>query len=166
MPNRRMLKSCQAVVDSLRLPRPFSVDALLADLATRRGRPINIHTLHGAMTAHTCGLWISTDFSDDIFVEERTTAFHREHIILHEIGHLVCDHGAIHDGAATTFSRLLPDLDPAMVRRLLARTNYTDEQEQQAELVASLIRTAAGSRAGPPSGGVRGELELALGIRE
>ncbi|GAB1640252.1 hypothetical protein [Krasilnikovia sp. MM14-A1259] len=166
MPTRQMLKTCQAVVDSLSLPRPFSVDALLDGLAVRRGRPIKIHTLRGAITADACGLWISTELSDDIFVEERTTTFHREHIILHEIGHLLCDHGASGGGASTMFARLLPDLDPALIRRFLARTNYTSAQEQEAELVASLIRTAAGTRARPPSSGVRGELERALGIRE
>jgi len=34
---------------------------------------------------------------------------------------------------------LLPDLDPAVVRRMLGRTYYSVVEEQQAELVASLI---------------------------
>lgn len=49
--------------------------------------------------------------------------------------------------------------------RLLGRTSYTSEQEQEAELVASLIHSAAGMLPPSSSPGVRGTLEVALGIR-
>ena len=41
---------------------------------------------------------------------------------------------------------LFPDLDPAMVIRVLGRVRYTTAQEREAEMTASLIR---GRSAGP-----------------
>lgn len=147
------------MVDGLNLPVPFSVDALVDELARQRRRPIHLFALPPAMVLNACGLWIATDTHDEIYVEEKTTSLHRDHIVLHEIGHILCDHES---GEDISPARLLPDLSPELIERLLARTNYTSEQEQEAELVASLIRTAVTSAA---SDGVRGELEAALGIR-
>jgi hypothetical protein len=166
MITRQTRKKCQSLVDGLSLPRPFSVDALIRELAERRGRPIHVHTLPTGAAFDACGLWISTDKRDDIYVEEQTTPFHREHILLHEIGHILCDQQSQGQDELVTLAKLLPDLSPELIRRVLARTNYTSEQEQEAELVASLIRTAAATLGPRPSSGVRGELEIALGIRE
>ncbi|NJC70707.1 hypothetical protein HC031_13425 [Planosporangium thailandense] len=166
MTTRHMLRNCRAIVDSLTLPRPFSVDALLRDLAEQRGRPIKLHVLPSSIMTNACGIWVSTATGDEIFVEEETTAFHREHIILHEVCHILCDHRTNHMDDSAMFSDLLPDLNSDLVKRLLARTSYTSRQEQEAELLASLIHATGRSRSGPPSRGVRGALELALGIRE
>jgi hypothetical protein len=166
MTTRRIRKKCRALVNGLRLPRPFTVDALVAELAERRGRPIELRILPAGTAGNACGLWIGTDTRDEIYVEENTSPFHREHIVLHEIGHMLCEHEANHQDEHGSLGRLLPDLSPALISRILGRTNYTSEQEQEAELVASLIRTAAAAHAPPPSAGVRGELEIALGIRE
>ncbi|WP_225978671.1 ImmA/IrrE family metallo-endopeptidase [Gandjariella thermophila] len=142
------------------------MEALVAELAERRGRPIELRVLPAGAAGSACGLWIGTATRDEIFVEENTSSFHREHIVLHEIGHMLCEHEAGHSDEHGTIRQLLPDLSPALISRILGRTNYTSEQEQEAELVASLIRTAAAALAPPPSAGVRGELEIALGIRE
>jgi IrrE N-terminal-like domain len=166
MTTRQIHKKCQALVGRLALPRPFSVDAMVSELAQQRGRPIELRTLPSGTMTNACGLWISTDARDEIYVEEKTTPFHREHIILHELGHMLCDHESAEADEPSPLARFLPDLSPDLIRRLLGRTNYTTEQEQEAELVASLIRTAAGTLTAPPSTGVRGNLETALGIRE
>lgn len=166
MTTRQIRKRCQALVDGLTLPVPFSVDALVEELAAQRGRPIHLLALPNGMVVNACGLWIATETHDEIYVEEKTTPLHREHIILHEIGHILCDHEAAEEGGQVSLSKFLPDLSPELIERLLARTNYTSQQEQEAELVASLIRTAAGTRTGPSAaGGALGELEAALGIR-
>ncbi|WP_285742175.1 hypothetical protein [Lentzea sp. NBRC 105346] len=162
MISRQVRKRCQALVDGLALPEPFSVDALVDSIAALRNRPIHLFALPPGMVVNACGLWIATESHDEIYVEEKTTPLHREHILLHEIGHILCDHES---GEDVPLARFLPDLSPELVERLLARTNYTSEQEQEAELVASLIRTAAGVANEAASDGVRGELEAALGIR-
>ncbi|MEU9485120.1 hypothetical protein ACFTZK_36885 [Streptomyces decoyicus] len=165
MTTRRVRKRCQALVSALDLPSPFSVEALVRELSVRRGRPIRIHTLAIGSTVNACGMWIATESCDHIFVEEKTTRFHQEHIVLHEIGHILWDHGTSEDEDHSALATLLPDLRPDVVRRLLGRTSYTSEQEQEAELVASLIHSAAGMLPPSSSPGVRGTLEVALGIR-
>ncbi len=40
---------------------------------------------------------------------------------------------------------LFPDLDPDMVISMLGRAGYTDTQEREAELFASIIRTKLGT---------------------
>ncbi|MCL7494764.1 hypothetical protein AB0K49_18300 [Streptomyces decoyicus] len=165
MTARQTRKRCQALVNTLELPRPFSVDALVCELSAHRGRPIRIHTVPISDATNACGLWVSTDVSDDIYVEKKTTKFHQEHIILHEIGHILWNHCITDQETRSALSTLFPNLSPDMVGRLLARTNYTTEQEQEAELMASLIHATAKKLVRPLSTGVCGELEAALGIR-
>ncbi|WP_236654336.1 hypothetical protein [Streptacidiphilus anmyonensis] len=55
--------------------------------------------------------------------------------MLHEIGHMLCDHTGLGAGLASMFSRL----DPAMVERVLTRGGYPTPQEKEAELMAALI---------------------------
>ncbi|MFJ9952649.1 hypothetical protein [Kitasatospora sp. NPDC091207] len=99
---------------------------------------------------------ISTDRADYIGYAVDTTALHQQHIVLHEIGHLLCGHtgstgvaggtggtggtgGVGGVGLSTTVSRALaPRLPEELVRRVLGRSVYTERQEQEAELVASL----------------------------
>ncbi|GAU69395.1 hypothetical protein SSP35_12_00430 [Streptomyces sp. NBRC 110611] len=52
------------------------------------------------------------------------------------------------DSGGSLVGRLLPTLDPEMVKRVLGRVNYTTEQKQEgeAELLASLIRARTGQR--------------------
>jgi hypothetical protein len=166
MTTRRVRKKCQELVGTLTLPRPFSVERLIHDLSLQRGRAIRLRSLPSGFGAHACGLVISTDTADEIYVEEKTSRFHRDHIALHEIGHILMHHdnGGREDPGA--LAGLLPSLDPEAIRRILGRTSYTTEQEQEAELVASLIRAKAGTLAPLPSTGVRGKLEVSLGIRE
>lgn len=166
MTTRQTYKKCLTLVDGLSIPRPFSVDGLIRELASRRARPIHVYTLPSGCKSSLCGLWVSTHTHDEIYAEENTTSFHREHIILHEIGHIICNHGVDYSDTSVILAGFLPDLSPALIKRLLARTNYTSEQEQEAELVASLIRTVAGAFTPLPSTGIRGELEIALGIRK
>ncbi len=166
MTTRRVRKKCQALVSTLTLPRPFSVESLIHELSAQRGRAIRLRSLPGGFGVHACGLVISTDTSDEIYVEEKTTRFHRDHIALHEIGHILMHHDNGGREDPGSLSMLLPNLSPEAVSRILARTSYTTEQEQEAELVASLIRAKAGTLAPLPSTGVRGKLEVSLGIRE
>ncbi|MEU3714309.1 hypothetical protein [Streptomyces catenulae] len=111
-----------------------------------------------------CGLWLSTETDDHIFFEARTSPLHQEHIVLHEIGHLLFDHQMLGDGDHGGIGALLPDLSPRLVQRLLARTNYSTCQEQEAEMLASLIRTHATARGRGPRCAATERAERALGI--
>jgi hypothetical protein len=123
------------------MPVPFDASELCAAVAARRGRPIRLVPMDGL--TGVCGLWVATATTDLIFYERVTTPPHQEHIILHELSHVLCDHQRAPDMAG-----LLPDLDPEMVHRVLGRAGYTSEEEREAELLASLIRQRARSHAG------------------
>jgi hypothetical protein len=73
-----------------------------------------------------------------------TSRLHQEHIVLHELAHIIFDHKALR--SAADVQALLPDLDPQMVTTVLARSPYTSEQEQQAEVLADLIAVRARRR--------------------
>ncbi|MFD0266116.1 hypothetical protein ACFVGY_05890 [Streptomyces sp. NPDC127106] len=131
-------RRCQALLRDIEVPRPFSVEALCAALARQRNRPLHLHPLpRSTAEAGACGIWLATDEDDHIFFEQRTSRMHQEHIVLHEIGHMLLDHQG-GEGAAP--AALLPDLNPRLVSRLLGRTCYGTPQEQEAEMLASLIR--------------------------
>ncbi|UQI45537.1 hypothetical protein M1P56_14855 [Streptomyces sp. HU2014] len=206
-------RRCQAVLDQLTLPRPFSIDALCEELSRSRDRPLHLHALPDqAADGNICGLWLATPTDDHIFYEQRTTQIHQEHIILHEIGHMLFDHHGIRPttpppgvltgggagalafpgprkrggakardtavagaGAETGDSgtavgenagvqALLPDLSPQLIQRLLGRASYTTRQEQEAEMLATLLRIRASTlpETGTPQD-VLGRLGAALG---
>jgi hypothetical protein len=90
---------------------------------------------------------VATAATDLICYERVTTPPHQEHIILHELGHLLCDHRAS-AALAAQVERLLPSLDPEMVRRVLGRAGYSCAEEREAELLATLIRQRARTHAG------------------
>ncbi|MEU7599839.1 hypothetical protein AB0B78_07760 [Streptomyces sp. NPDC040724] len=160
----RLRRRCRPLLGQLNLPHPFSIEALCAHLSAHRRRPLHLHRLPGqAAVAGVCGLWIATDTDDHIFYEQRTARSHQEHIVLHEIGHMLLDHHATADSGLP--GGLFGDLSPRLVRRMLSRANYSTRQEQEAEMLATLIRTGeTGTGWGQPSDAY-GKLHAALGVR-
>jgi hypothetical protein len=131
-------RHCRTLVDDLDLPEPFDMDAFCTALGESRGRAL--HRIPAELpTGSPSGMWVATSDVDYVFFEQRTTALHQRHIVLHELGHLICNHDAPPAMTDAASRMLLPHLDPAMVRRMLGRTYYSAVEEQQAELVASLI---------------------------
>lgn len=148
MPNRDLEQYCdeqvQRLVREVGIPRPFILSTFLDQFAEWRGRRIELwpfdHIPRGM-----CGLWLG--FPDhDVIAYSRATPLHSEHIILHEVGHMLCNH----KGTASVgddLVRLLPNLNPALISKVLGRTSYSDIEEQEAELIATLIaKKAAGGR--------------------
>ncbi len=60
--------------------------------------------------------------------------------MLHELGHLLLGHHKVPLLGLDASKALFPQLDPAIVQQVLGRTGYTEDEEKQAELVASLIQ--------------------------
>jgi hypothetical protein len=139
--DQELRRRCQEIVDGLDIPDPFSIRELVRQLGQRRGRPIHLVPL-SLPAGEPCGVWVSTRDFDVIFYEVDTSPLHQEHIIAHELGHLLCEHGAPTIDVDVS-RQLLPDLDPQLVQRILNRTTYSAVEERQAEVVASLISRAA-----------------------
>ncbi|MFC7277856.1 hypothetical protein ACFQS1_28035 [Paractinoplanes rhizophilus] len=141
----------------IRVPRPFDLDAFCAEVAASRGRPLIRRPIPGLSAEAPCGMWIATGQADHVFYDPGTSPLHAEHIVLHELAHILCGH----TGSAGALARLFPDLDAATVSQVLGRVSYTCEQEREAEMVASLIR----GRAAPPPGTI-GRVAGAFGFVE
>jgi IrrE N-terminal-like domain len=165
MSRNDLQRRCERLLRDADVPDPFDVDEFCARLAASRGRPLRLVPLPpGSGPAMPCGLWVATRDEDLIHVEPDTSPLHRGHIVLHELGHIVCHHPPAAVQAAA-FARLLPDLDPDLVERMLGRTSYTDPQEQEAEMVASLLLARRGRHmpAAPTPEGTDGEVAQVLG---
>ncbi|MGH3547126.1 MAG: hypothetical protein ACRDQU_03180 [Pseudonocardiaceae bacterium] len=143
--NRDLRRRCETIVRTLDqriggIPVPFDLNAFLDQLETDRGRPIELAPFSATAPGKLCGIWIGTDRLDLIYHEEATSLLHQDHIILHEIGHMVCNHtGAALSGADQVRSLLLTDAVRGQVETVLGRGAYTAVEEQEAELVATLI---------------------------
>ncbi|GAA2488894.1 toxin [Streptomyces gobitricini] len=141
---KRLRKAGARRIAALDLPQVADVAALCRHLSEVRGRPITLVPMR-MPASHPCGMWVAARDEDLIFYDANTTGAHQEHIILHELGHIIC----CHRGAGwldEASSRLLfPDLDPDLVRDMLLRATYDDVQEQEAEIIAYLLSQRVGS---------------------
>jgi hypothetical protein len=133
-------RRCQTLIVAIDLPVPFDVRALCARIAIERARPI--HLLPASMpTRSLCGVWIATDAADYFFYEESTSAVHQEHIILHELGHLLCGHQCMEvssrvDQATVSSVFQMPGRG---ARPPYSSMRYSRTEETEAELIASVL---------------------------
>ena len=145
MDTKDLRRRCELRLRDLQLPLPFDVSAFCDRVATQRGRPILLRSI--ASRAGPWGLWVATASSDVIFFEADTSPLHQQHIILHELSHMLCDHTPLPVTDPATLQMLLPDLGPETIRHVLSRVAYSAEEEREAEILASLVlqRVARGS---------------------
>ncbi len=138
---------CRARLEMLDLERASNVRELCVQLGQKRGQPIHLLAIE-LDSARPSGLWIAMDGMDFIVFEANTSAPHQEHIIAHELAHIILGHrnAELNDVSARL---LFPKLDPGLVRDMLSRTGYADESEQEAEMLATLML----QRIGPVQGG-------------
>ena len=151
-------RRCEERLRGIRIPSPFDLDTFCTEVETRRGRPLIRRPVPGLSAAAPCGLWIGTTEADHVFYDPGTSPLHAEHIVLHELAHILSGHS----GADGALAQLFPDLDPATVSRVLGRVGYSTEQEREAEMMASLIR----GRSARAPGTRFGRLADAFGFRE
>jgi len=143
------------MIDRLDIPVPFHLQAFCDRLQERRGRPLSLRPV-ALPPGSPSGVCVSTQATDYIFYEASTSSLHQEHIVLHEIGHLLWGHQTCMTGSEQALQLLLPSLDPRVVIRMLGRGDCAGITERQAELVATLIMQRAVRRlpipAQPPLG--------------
>ena len=148
------------IVDQLPITRPFSLDRFVRSLSERQGRSIELVPNWLGASA-PCGMLVCTKEVDYVCYASNTSWLHQLHIILHEIGHLVLGHDSRRitvplagpersapeppagppEGSRESLQALqglLPRLSPALIRRLLGRTAYVEDDERDAEVFATL----------------------------
>lgn len=162
---RKLRTYCTRLLADLEIPSSSTVEDLCAQIADSRGRDIYLHPLpQRPVAAIACGVWLATPNADHIFFEDNTSQLHRDHIILHEIGHILCDHRLSESIGDELVEGLVALFDESQVQQALTRSGYTEEQEQVAEMMATLIRDLAALPA-QTSPGILGQWELGLGYR-
>lgn len=143
-------RQCEARLRRMTLPDPFDLAELCRTVSAQRGRPLHVRGIPGpAAGERPCGLWIATAGEDWIFVGQDTSPLHRQHIVLHELAHMMCGHAATDLPENNLIGRLFPDLSPDMVRTVLNRSSYRSACEREAEVLASLILARARTQAAP-----------------
>jgi hypothetical protein len=133
---REVRRRCERLLDEVDLPDPFDANVFRDAVAERRGRPIRL--VPQEHMVGPCGVLVSMQDVDYVFFEGSTSPVHRDHIIAHELGHLLCEHLPKERLGDEVLRALMPDLNPAMVRKALARTSYDGREEREAEMIASL----------------------------
>ena len=123
---------------SLEIDVPLDVEDLCRRLGARRGRPIEL-VPYALPVPGPFGLWLATTHADLILYQEETTRGHQEHIVLHEIGHIISQHQG-DEGDDDIWRDLVPSIPPSAIKRALRRTGYDQRHEHEAELVATVIK--------------------------
>jgi len=136
MDEKAIRRRCEARLRELSLPTPFDLDTFIAGIAARRGRSIARYAL--PLMGGLPGLWLETNAADLLYYEERTSPLHQQHIVLHELGHILWGHRGLRLGQTIA----LGDLTLAELRALRDE-RYTEEEEYAAETLATLIQHAA-----------------------
>ncbi|MEU8434406.1 hypothetical protein AB0F18_16085 [Streptomyces sp. NPDC029216] len=167
---KKVRRTCEGLLAEWGMEHGCGIDELHAYLSEQRGRPI--HLIPTAFPErHLFGIWLKTDDFDIIAFEKAASASHKEHIIAHELAHIAFDHngslqldqidpgteepaGTGGTGGAGEAGSLFSDVDPDAVRSVLMRSRYSDDEEQEAETMASLILARATKRWTEPAWGV------------
>lgn len=128
---------------------PLSVDELCSRLGGLRGRPIRMQAQE--LPAEVFGLWVPGAAVDYIVYQEHSTPVHQRHTKLHEFGHIYCSHQPGHRVEVVTSMLRDGAFGPDVAEDIwggLARTSgperqwpvgYDDDQEHEAEMVATII---------------------------
>lgn len=138
-----MRRDSRRFVHGLDLPPADSIRELLPAIEERSGYSIRLAPAPVDIEQGLCGLWIrTTEGIDYIFVDKKTSRAHQDHIIAHEIAHILCSH---HERlglpqAKPIAERLVTTLDPEVVRMMLGRSDYEYRDEREAELIGSYLQ--------------------------
>ncbi|MEV0178995.1 hypothetical protein AB0I54_06760 [Streptomyces sp. NPDC050625] len=129
------IHSCRKFVRSLQLDPYATAYELCDQISSLRARPIRVVEsrlpIPGPM-----GVWVCRAHDDVVVVQELATGAHHDHIVLHELAHILCEH----EGETfPEYEPVLPILDQerdgGAVLRL--RSAYDSETEREAELLAA-----------------------------
>jgi hypothetical protein len=147
--DRELRRRCRRLLRELDIQPPLDVPELCRRVGDRRGKPI-VPVAHPIPVPGPFGAWIATEQADYLLYQQETSPAHQDHIVLHELGHLLAGHPS-DEGDDALLAGLYPgidpdalrehypDLGPDAVRRALRRTAYDSEHEREAETVATII---------------------------
>jgi hypothetical protein len=131
----------EAVVRELPVPVPFDLEVFCAELGQQLGRPLVVSAWDDDRMRRRapCGLVARTAEMDLIHYDASTSELHGRHSVFHEVGHILADHRPVAGAPAESVGALLPDLDPSAINVVLARGVYDSPDEEEADLIATLL---------------------------
>ena len=116
---------------------PWDINQFLDRLERHRRRDIDLCAITWS-PGNSCGAWQRHPDHDVIAYAENTSGFHQDHIILHEVGHMISQHRGRCVLSQQRAQRIAPDLTPVALAHLLDCSGAQTE-EQEAETIAVLI---------------------------
>lgn len=131
-------RECSALVASLDLPDPFDLEDFCTRLGQQIGRSIVLMS-HSMVIGGLCGAWMRTARADYVFYEDDTSLLHQQHIVFHEIGHILRSHVPGKELSKDVARTIAAGMKVSDVFRVLGRDSYDEDDEFEAELIATLI---------------------------
>lgn len=129
----------ELVLDTVDWPVPFDLDRLLDQVGNKRGKPVSLFPAELPADGPG-GLVIERANTMVIVFDDSLPLLQQEHIIMHEIAHVLFGH------RGTTLDDLskdeLSELDPEVIeaaQRFALRDGYSGIEETEAEIAAALM---------------------------
>ncbi|MFD8997575.1 hypothetical protein [Streptomyces abikoensis] len=138
MANKHVRAMAEKLVARLpELPQPWDVEELCRALGRARGRTLKLHSAD--LPALPFGMWYDDGATDHIIIRSSATGYYRDHIVLHEICHMLAGHG-------TALQEVLsgPGSGAGADGRRAKGKSCSDAEEELAETFASLVLRIAG----------------------
>lgn len=131
------------------IPTPWDAEEFLRRLGKARGRDIVFRTVEADPDA-PCGVYMAVGNIDTLIVPAQTDPYHRDHVLAHEIAHMLFDFqsnpndGEESPDASSVIDQeyarsLFPDIPPELIKALLGRRGYGNRVERRAEVFAELL---------------------------
>jgi hypothetical protein len=141
---RTLRARCDDHIRRLNLSLPFELPDLLAAVARERQRTLEVKPSVIAGSS-PCGALITTEDRDIIRYPRDTTALHRNHIIVHEVVHLL-RHDLDEAGDDETSLLALADTDTMLapgefIHRIFGRSTFIKDSEREVELLTTMVLT-------------------------
>ncbi|WP_378740633.1 hypothetical protein [Nocardia brasiliensis] len=134
----------QSLVDRLELPADWTAEEFFASVERLRGRRIMRLPLPSAAPVGLCGLWLACQDHDVIFLRGSPDPAVQVHVGLHEVGHMLLDHGGDRSLSGSELAAVLTGIelsaiDISQVQAARGVSSYATTEEYEAELLATLI---------------------------
>lgn len=153
MGERRLRWRCRRLLRDLDVRPPTDVTELCRRLGVHRGRELRLMPYPLAVPG-PFGIWFETDDVDVIAYQSGTTRAHQDHIVLHEVGHIVAGHGGDPTPDDSTDDGQPPP-DVTGGSRRMHRTCYDATNEREAEVIASILGEGMGLISGAVTASAR-----------
>ncbi|WP_033345473.1 hypothetical protein [Catenuloplanes japonicus] len=135
---RDLRKASAQILGTLGVDPDAGHDEIIHAVEEFCGKPLLIE--ESRLAVGTFGAWAEHDEFNLVLYSRGVLPHHRDTIIGHEIGHVIRSHGSPgSDGGVDVSALLAPSLDPQLVRRLLSRCSYSDDEEIIVEMFGTMM---------------------------